>query len=144
MTELDAALVRRKLAIIRRNLDDLAVIESLSLEEYRTDRFRLKGVERLLQEIVEAAVDANLHLVRAAGGPTPPDYYQSFVELGRQGVAPPSLAERLAPAAGLRNRLVHEYDVIDDSIILQAVGAARRDFREYIAALESHLSAMGL
>ena len=59
MTELDAALVRRKLAIISRNLDDLAVIEGLSLEEFRTDRFRLKGVERLLQETVEAAVRAS-------------------------------------------------------------------------------------
>ena len=143
MTELDAALVQRKLAVIRRNLDDLAAIESLSLEEYRADRFRLKGVERLLQETVEAAVDANLHLLRAAGAPTPPDYYQSFIDLGRQGVIPSSLSERLAPAAGLRNRLVHEYEEIDDAIVLQAVAEARHTFREYAVALESYLSKQG-
>ncbi len=85
MTELDAALVRRKLAAIRRNLDDLAAVERLTLEQYRKDRFRLKGTERLLQETVEAAVDANLRLLRAAGATTPGDYFMSFVELGRAG-----------------------------------------------------------
>jgi len=33
MTEIDAALVRRKIAVIQRDLDDLAAIEGLSLDE---------------------------------------------------------------------------------------------------------------
>ncbi len=65
MTEIDAGLVRRKLATIVRALDDLATVEALSLKEYRRDRLRQKGAERLLQETVEAAVDVNLHLLRA-------------------------------------------------------------------------------
>ena len=144
MTELDAALVRRKLAVIRRNLDDLADVEGLSLDEYRSDRFRLKGTERLLQETVEAAVDANLHLLRAAGAATPGDYFMSFVELGRAGVVEQELADRLAPSAGLRNRLVHEYEAIDDAIVLEAVRDARRDFARYIGALETYLAERGL
>jgi len=67
VTELDRALVRRKLATIVQNLADLAPIVDLSLAEYRADRLRRKAVERLVQEVVEAAVDANLHLIRAAG-----------------------------------------------------------------------------
>jgi uncharacterized protein YutE (UPF0331/DUF86 family) len=144
MTELDAALVRRKLTVIRRNLDDLSALEHLSLAQYREDRFRLKGTERLLQETVEAAVDANLHLLRAAGAATPGDYYMSFVELGRAGILAGQLAARLAPSAGLRNRLVHEYDDIDDAIVLGAVRDARRDYADYIAALEQHLASQGL
>ena len=46
MTELDGALVRRKLNSIVRNLRDLGDIENLSLAEYRGDRFRQKGTER--------------------------------------------------------------------------------------------------
>ena len=139
MTELDAELVRRKLATISRNLSDLAAVESLSLAEYRADRFKQKGAERLLQELIEAAVDANLHLLRAANRPAPPDYYQSFVELGKGGIIAPELAQRLAPAAGLRNRLVHEYDAIDDATVLKAMGQARRDFGEYVAAIQRYL-----
>jgi uncharacterized protein YutE (UPF0331/DUF86 family) len=110
VTDVDAALVRRKLARIARNLDDLKTVQDLDLSAYIEDRFRQKGTERLLQETVETAVDVNLHLLRAAGVPSPPDYFRSFIELGRHGVIPLALADRLAPSTGLRNRLVHEYD----------------------------------
>lgn len=139
MTELDRSLVRRKLAAIERNLRDLAVAEMLSLEEYRRDRLRQKGIERLLQEVVEAAADANTHLLRAAGYAAPPDYRSSFLELGRHGIIPDALARSLAPAAGLRNRLVHEYDEIDDRVVLAAAGEARRVFAEYVAGIEEYI-----
>jgi hypothetical protein len=45
VTELDAGLVRRTLAVIVRNLADLAQVEGLSIAEYRRDRFRQKGVD---------------------------------------------------------------------------------------------------
>lgn len=144
MTEIDAAFIRRKLSRISRNLEDLAEVEGLSGDEYRRDRFRKKGTERLLQETVEAAVDANLHLLRAEGAETAIDYYRSFVDLGRRGGLPAELAEALAPAAGLRNRLVHEYDEIDDAIVLEAVAEARILFPRYIEAVERRLEAEGL
>lgn len=140
MTELDRALVRRKLAAITRNLGDLAKVERLSLVEYRAERLRQKGIERLLQETIEAAVDTNLHLLRAAGHATPSDYYGSFVQAGARGVIPVELAVQLAPAAGLRNRLVHEYDAIDDAIVLRAVGETRAQFAAYVVAIERYLA----
>jgi len=139
MTEIDADLVRRKIATISRNLDALAAIDGITLDEYRSDLYRKKGTERLLQETVEAAVDTNLHLLRATGAATPTDYYESFVSLGKASVIHQELADRLAPAAGLRNRLVHEYDDIDDEIVLQAVSEARKSLREYVAAVERYV-----
>lgn len=143
MTELDAALVRRKLERIATNLEDLSAVADLSLDAYRSDRFRRKGVERMLQETVEAAVDTNAHLLRASGGAPPADYYESFIRLGRAGILDEELAEALAPSAGLRNRLVHEYDEIDDSIVLRAVGEALRLFPRYISSIEARLEAEG-
>lgn len=139
MTELDRALVRRKLTRILRNLDDLTPVEGLSVEEFRSERFRQKGTERLLQEIVEAAVDVNLHLLRIHAGPTAPDYYRSFTLLGKEGLIPDDLAQALAPSAGLRNRLVHDYDDLDDRIVLGAVGEARRLYPRYVRAVEALL-----
>ena len=144
MTRLDADLVRRKLAAITRTLAHLAAVEGMTLGEYRADPFRQKGTEKMLQEVVEAAVDANLHLLRSLGGAVPGDYYESFVALGRSGVVPMALAERLAPAAGLRNRLVHEYEHVDDAIVIRAVGEARQSFREYAAAIEAFLQGRNL
>lgn len=126
-----------------RKLEQLGTIEGMTLDEYRRDPFRVKGTEKLLQETVEAAVDANLHLLRATGAPVAGDYYESFVALGRHGVIPAELAARLAPAAGLRNRLVHEYDVVDDAVVLESVRQARQSFREYATAVEAYLSGQG-
>lgn len=144
MTSLDADLVRRKLAAITRKLEQLGAVAGMPVEQYRQDPFRVKGTEKLLQEIVEAAVDANLHLLRALGAAAPGDYYESFVAMGRAGVIPSALAERLAPAAGLRNRLVHEYEVIDDAIVLEAVVEARRTLPEFVLAVDGFLKSKGL
>lgn len=43
MTDLDRALVRRKLATVVRNVRDLATVAELSLAEYQRDRFRQRG-----------------------------------------------------------------------------------------------------
>ena len=90
MTELDGALVRRKLAVLARNLSDLESVRDLSPAEYREDRFRRKAVERMLQEAIDAAVDANLHLVLEAVGRAIRDFgaYVQAVEahLEREGV----------------------------------------------------------
>jgi len=139
VTELDRALVRRKLTAISRNLADLEPIAGLSLQEYMSDRLRRKAVERLLQEVVDAAVDVNLHMLRTLDVELPGDYYTSFIEMGRHGVLTLELAERLAPAAGLRNRLVHEYDDIDDAIVLSAVRVASQDLGEFVTAIDGYL-----
>jgi uncharacterized protein YutE (UPF0331/DUF86 family) len=49
------------------------------------------------------------------------------------------LAEQLGPTSGLCNRLVHEYDQIEDLIVLASVKEARERFPDYIAAIERHL-----
>lgn len=144
MTSVEADLVRRKLGTIVTNLEDLATIEGLSLAEYREDRFRLKGTERLLQEIVESASDVNLHVLASLEEPVPKDYYEGFVDMGRRGPLPLELAESLAPCAGLRNRIVHEYDDIDDAIVLDAVADARELFPRYVAVMERFLEDQGV
>lgn len=136
MTELDRALIRRKVSRIVRNLEDLAQVEGLSLEEFRADRFRQKGTERLLQEVVEAAIDLNLHLLRVHGTATPPDAFSSFILLGEKRILPDDVVRPLAPSTGLRNRLVHEYDELDDEVVLAAVGEARRLYSTYARAVE--------
>lgn len=85
------------------------------------------------------AGDRALHLLRAHGSPTPPDYYRSFTLLGQADLIPNELAEALAPSTGLRNRLVHEYDDLDDRIVLEAVAEVRRLFPEYARAVEELL-----
>lgn len=141
MSPVDREIVRRKLERIADSLRLLEPMKGLSLEAYRGDVYRRKATERLLQEIVEAAVDVNLHLLAAGGGPIPDDLYSSFVALGEAGFLDASLAARLAPSAGLRNRLVHEYDRLDDALILASVREALEMYpaSAYLASVERAL-----
>jgi uncharacterized protein YutE (UPF0331/DUF86 family) len=127
---------------LKRIADDLQLLEPfrrLELAEYQKDVYRRKAVERLLQEIVEAAIDINSHLLVETGKDAPNDFHSSFVTLGEAGTLDTDLALRLAPSAGLRNRIVHDYERLDDAIVLRWVGRALDDFPLYIASIERWL-----
>ena len=56
------------------------------------------------------------------------------------GMLPRDLALALAPSAGLRHRLVHEYDRIDDAIVLEATARAQDLYARYVAAIDAYLT----
>lgn len=140
MTPSDPSVLRRKLAVIVENLKALEPVAAMSPDRYRDELFVRKGTERLLQELIEAASDLNTHILVQDGHGAPDDYDQGFVKLADHGVFTRGLAEALAPSAGLRNRLVHEYDAIVDAIVLDAVRKAQSLFPQYVATIERHLS----
>jgi uncharacterized protein YutE (UPF0331/DUF86 family) len=55
----------------------------------------------------------------------PRDAYGAIEMLGKVGVLPRELAERLAPIAGFRNILVHEYLEINWNKVLRNLGCLR-------------------
>jgi len=140
MSLLDKETIHRKLAVILENLQALQPILQMSREEYIADLYRRKATERLLQELIEAAIDINIHLIVQTGHPAPDDYYESFLKAGEIQVLPTNLAEKIAPSAGLRNRLVHQYDRIDPSIVLQAVRMAEDLYPVYVKHVEEFMS----
>ena len=144
MSPIDAAIIRRKLQRITASLDGLRPIARLSLEEYRARFYERKATERLLQEAIEAALDVNAHLIAELGGEVPEEYYGGFLKVGQFGVLPADLAGALAPSAGLRNRLVHEYETIDDAKVLASVEVFLQLYPRYIQAVESYLTKAGL
>jgi uncharacterized protein YutE (UPF0331/DUF86 family) len=140
MSPFDTDIIRAKIAIIQDNLKALEPIKEMSRDEYLRDLYKRKATERLLQELIEAAIDINTHIVVGSGYAPPDDYYQSFKRAGELGFLSLDLAEKLAPSAGLRNRLVHEYDRIDHSIILKAVSMAQELYPRYIEEISAFLS----
>ena len=140
MTPIEADVVRRKAGVIVANLKALEQVAEIDPAEYRKDIFLRKGTERLLQELIEAAIDVNTHIAVQEGKGTPDDYHHSFVLLGELGVLPPELAGSLAPYAGLRNRLVHRYADLDDALVLEAARKAGADFPRYVQAVENFLA----
>ena len=141
MSPLDKDIVRRKLATITANLNALQPIEGMREEEYFEDIYKRKAAERLLQELIEAAIDINVHIIVQTGNSAPDDYYESFIRAGKLNIMSAGLAEKLAPSAGLRNRLVHEYDLLENSMVLDAVRKAGELYPLYVKEIETFVAA---
>ena len=140
MTPVEREVVRRKLAIIVENLKTLEPIKDMTLEQYASDVYKRKATERLLQELIEAAIDINTHIIVNTHNTIVDDYYESFIRMGDINVIPEVLAKELAPSAGLRNILVHEYDALNHSIVLEAVKVASNIYPQYINSVENYIS----
>lgn len=144
MNNLDT--VKAKMSKLARFLEELREVSPAgSLSEYRADTAKRRSCERLIQLIVECAADINSILVVESGHPAPRDYYDTFIKAGESGVISTSLSKKLAPWAGLRNRLVHEYEDIKDRIVyfqiphtLQLFEKFLREVREFVKRVESH------
>ena len=131
MLGIDAALIKRKIEHILSYLEELKPIAKISFEEFVGDKRNFRTAERDLQLIVDTAVDINNHLVVASGSLPPNDYFESFIKLSNLQIFPKQFAERIAQSAGLRNRLVHEYEEIDLSRLFEDLENDIRDYQEY-------------
>lgn len=131
--------VARKLVALSAYVDELRPKTRVGLPAYRKNGTLRRAVERLLQLCVESAVDACAALA-AEHGRDPASTMRGDIEAAAAaGAIPEDLASRLGAAAGLRNRLVHDYERLDDALIWAAARSAARDFPLLIAAMTTYL-----
>lgn len=135
----DAAVVQERLRLISDLLADLDVIGEVTADRLRRDRIVRHAVERILTQVVDLAVSVNSHIAAASEGRAPGTYRESFAAAARAGAISPELADELAPSAGLRNVLTHEYVAIDLVLVARAVSLARTGFRRYVAEVARFL-----
>ena len=131
-----AAIIRRKLGRIMASLELLSSSRGVHSNECRRRALERKGMVRVLQQAIEAALDINAHLIAELGHDVPDEYFDGFVKLGQLGILSENLAAVLAPSAGLRNRLVLENDALDDAEILAVVATLLDLYPPYIQAVE--------
>ncbi len=140
---IDPALVTRKLMLILADLDALNAIAALGAAAYVGDRINQAVVERYLERAIGRMIDVNFHVITGVGSPPPTDYHASFLKLADLGVLEIDFARQIARAAGLRNRLVHEYDDVDPRRVFEGLESALRDVPVYVSRVNAYLSAAG-
>ncbi len=140
MSPLELAVLRRKLSRIVESLSDLKVLRGMTIEEWRADAMQQAAAERWFHLCVDAAIHLNGLLLVGLGHPAPADGYLSFLELARRTkIIDADLAAKLAPTVGLRNRLVHRYDDLDDALVLEGIGEAVRLLPRYVELVSEYL-----
>ncbi|MEJ5946809.1 HepT-like ribonuclease domain-containing protein [Pseudokineococcus basanitobsidens] len=137
--DLDLGVVHAELDLVDGALTTLASAGRLDAARLRDDALLAAAVERLLSRVVDLAVDVNAHVAVAELGRAPADYRSSFQAAVDAGALPQELGDRLAPSAGLRDVIVHEYAQLDLDRVAAAVPLALDGYRDYVTAVAAFL-----
>ena len=129
---IDKTLIIRKINLISKDLKALEPLIQMGLEPFLQDQINEILAERYLERIIGRMIDINYHLITELDHPPPKDYFESFIQLGKLKILPHKFATTVAQAAGLRNRLVHEYNDLDEEKIYEALHGIARDVPRYL------------
>ena len=135
----DRELVTRKLLLITHDLDAATPFATKPVSTFLESRVDQAVVERMLERMIGRMIDVTYHLITECGHPPPSDYHACFLKLAELGIVDHEFARRIARCAGLRNRLVHEYEEIDPRKVFESLQAARDDVVAYVRSVESCL-----
>ena len=134
------SVIQSKLSFLFDYYEELRSFKNISFNKYQSEKIVKRGMERLLQLIVEVASDINSLILLYAGKKTPESYYDSFIALGKIRVLNLKLAKELAQTSGLRNRLVHEYGEYRDEIVYRNIKKFCKIYAKYIKIIQKFLS----
>ncbi len=125
--------ILRKIKLIQEDLSHLESFGDFALDESTRDKMEYIATERILERMVTRAIDVNKHLIASLGqgDESVKTYQETFLVLSKLGVYNKNFAEQIAPSAGLRNILVHEYDEIEVPQIYNSRLQALRQYAQY-------------
>lgn len=138
---LDREQAGARLRTMRETLDDLEALRDVDAARLDAQPLTRAAAERLIQVVVDLAVDVNAHVAVVANGAAPQTGRDSFFAAAESGAIGDDLATALAPAAGLRNILVHRYTDIRTDLVASAVNMTLDGFADYVRQMAAYLEA---
>ncbi len=118
------------------------VSRGLSFAAYTADEVVRAACERFLEQAIQECIHINEHVARREWSVELANAHEGFRLWGERGVMPVDFAAEVARAAGLRNRLAHAYDTIDDAVLFQAIPTALSQLRQYGAYVLAYVNAL--
>jgi uncharacterized protein YutE (UPF0331/DUF86 family) len=136
VSPVDTTLLRSKASSMGEHLDLLSRKVGTPVDDYESNRDLQLQVERLSQLAVECAVDMASIVLEGAGQAPSPSARDAFLRLPGVLPAARAIAGRFAwRYTGFRNRLVHEYDRLDQRIVLTTARELVADGRRFLRAV---------
>ena len=137
---LNADIIQSKLAAMGTYLPELMPY----LEKYQRGELSLSDpqifiVERLFQLIADTAIDINTYIITHRKLESPDDYEGTFRIIGKHGIIPLELAEKISGSIGLRNRMVHGYEKVQRKIMMDDISSGIGQYVAYIKHISAFL-----
>jgi uncharacterized protein YutE (UPF0331/DUF86 family) len=115
-------------------LGKLEPLREKSREDFDQQPYLKDIVERNLEVAIQCLIDMANRIISIEDAQRPKDYYEAFLMLGNIQVFPSDFAKKIAPIAGFRNILVHEYIGLDWDLVYDRLQRLEDfyQFEEYI------------
>ena len=137
---LNKKLIKEKINLIQTDLLHLKDYKDLSFDEVAKNYATHKIIERIIEVIINEAIDINQHLIVELGkGRLPFDYKESFLLLAELKILPKAFAEEISQSVGLRNILVHQYRKLDEKIFYHSIKDCLKQYSQYCRYLLKYL-----
>lgn len=127
----DKNLILRKISELEEYITQLEELKDVTVEEYSKDWKIQRAVERTLQIAIELCVDIANHIISDEGWRVPVSYSDTFKVLKENKVIDNELFSIMERMARFRNIIVHNYDKLDQTIILDILKKNLEDFMKY-------------
>ena len=101
--------IERRLEKLSVCLKKLEPFKAKNKDEIIQDPYMQDIIERNLEVSAQAVIDIANRIISIEGFEKPRDYYEAILRLGEAEILPLDFAQKLAPIAGFRNILVHDY-----------------------------------
>lgn len=131
--------INEKLLYLAKYIGQLGEFKPKTYDVYRSNIQVKYAIERIVQLIVDTTLDINNFLLARAKKPAASDYFNSFIDLSECGALDQSLAFAIAPSTGLRNRLVHEYEAVNDEIVYKSIDKNIELYKRYLVAVSEFI-----
>jgi len=126
--------IKRKISLIQDELAHLTDFKEYSFDEVAADYVKQAAMERILERIINRAIDINQHLIAELAKKetsSPKDYTETFLTLSEFDIYPKEFGKEISKSIGTRNKLAHEYDKVNHATIYNSVGDCLKDYHQY-------------
>jgi uncharacterized protein YutE (UPF0331/DUF86 family) len=127
--------IKRKIAILQGYLNTLIPYAELPTEELLKNIEKLSTMERYFILMADEAFDVNGALAYQLGNNIPESNESTFLELVDLNILDRGFAEKIAESAKTRNRLVHNYEKVQKSVMIEDMKRFTEMYKEYIKIL---------
>lgn len=125
-------LVKNKIKFIQEELEFLKKYKNLSLNEIVSDYVTHTIVERILERIINEAIDINQHIISESEKIEVPDEFRkTFLVLSKLEAIPKDFSDEVSKSVGLRNILVHHYTDLDEELFFKSIKFCLIDYTKY-------------
>lgn len=135
----DRSVVLQKIAILRDHVQRVRRRRPDAAIRLREDLDLQDAIALSLLVAIQEAVDIAFHIVADEGWGVPASYAEGFTALSTRGILDADLAQRMAQASGLRNRIAHGYAGVDVDRLWEEIPRGLATLEEFAAAVARHV-----